>query len=302
MVREPGRPGNNVLHPIDPPVRGVNDSAARWLQPGWEFRQRTRPSRAPKPVVPPRFIVLEDNDALAMLVSRYMDDAETIHVTSLEGARAEFDRAPAQALLINNASVGTTLQHVYDSHTLPAGLPAVVCTIAGSQEAASELGLSGYLMKPVSQEHLIQAIDRLNLKGRTILVVDDETDAQQLFHRMLASSKREYRVLRAGSGREALTILRSQRVHAILLDMVMPDMDGLQFLGEFSRDSEICHTPVVAVTGRDPAGHAVVSSSLGVTRADGLTVPQVLSCIQAISEILSAVQARDPAPPVAQAG
>jgi signal transduction histidine kinase/CheY-like chemotaxis protein len=288
--------------PVDPPAQLGRDVATRWLQPGWEFRQRTRASLAPKPAMPPRFIILEPDSVLQSLVSRYIDDAETVHAPGLDAACAEFQRAPAQALLINSASMAETLQEVYDSHKLPPGLPAIACSIPSSQEAASALGVSDYLIKPVSQEQLLQAIDRLAIHVRTILVVDDEPDAQQLFQRMLASAQRRYRVLRAGSGREALAILRGQRVDVVLLDMVMPEMDGLQILEEIRRDDALHHTTVVAVTGRDPAGHAVATHTLGVTTAQGLSAVQLLATIQEISALLSAVQPRDQAPPVAQAG
>ncbi len=288
--------------PIDPPALAVNASATRWQQPEWEFRQRTRPSLAPRRAAAPRFIVVEKEDALQALVSRYVDNAETIHARDLDAACAEFQKSPAQALLVNNPSVGATLQEIHQSRKLPAGLPALVCSLPGSEEAASALGVADYLVKPVSQEQLLQATERLKLRGTTILVVDDEADAQQLFHRMLASSRRQYRVLRAGNGKDALAVLRSQHVDAVLLDMVMPEMDGFQFLGELSRDPALRQTPVLAVTGRDPAGGAVVSSSLGVTRAEGLSAPQLLACIQAISAILSPVQVRDQAQPADQAG
>jgi CheY-like chemotaxis protein len=288
--------------PIDPPARDASTSAARWLQPGWEFRQRTRPSAAPKTGAPPRFIVVEAEDALQTLVKRYVNDAETVSAADVDAACGEFGRAPAQALLVNAPAVGAALEDLCASHKLPAGLPAIVCSIPGRHDAATSLGVSDYLMKPVSQENLLQATDRLDLPGRTILVVDDEPDAQQLFHRMLAASARDYRVLRAGNGVEALAVLRSQQVDAVLLDMVMPEMDGFQLLREMSNDPVLRHLPVIAVTGRDPAGHAVVSNSVAVTTAEGLSVMQLLEVIQAISGILSVVQARDQAPPAGPAG
>jgi CheY-like chemotaxis protein len=287
--------------PIDPPVL-VERDATRWLQSGWEFRQRTRPSLAPKPTTPPRFIVLEPEHTLQTLVSRYVDEAETVHAATLDDACAEFQRQPAQALLVNSAAVGATLQEIAQARKLPPGLPAIVCSIPSSHDAATSLGVSDYLVKPVSQEHLWQAAQRLGVQGGTILVVDDEADAQQLFHRMLAAARRRYRILRAGSGRAALAIMRSQKVDAVLLDMVMPDMDGLQFLEELHQDAALQGTPVIAVTGRDPGGRAVASASLGVTTAEGLSVMQLLAAVQALSGILSAVRGRDQAPPEALAG
>jgi len=283
--------------PIDPPPADMPGAATRWIQPEWEFRQRTRASRAPKVTPHAHFLIQESENALQALVKRYIDDATTAHVADLEEARREFEKSSAQALLVNTPAVGATLQQIADARTLPLGLPVIVCSIPTVRDAAAALGVFDYLMKPVSQEDLVAAVQRLNVAGGTILVIDDEPDAQQLFHRMLTAAPHTYNVLRAAGGRDGLAILRSQHVDAILLDMVMPEMDGFQFLAALSRDEQISHTPVIAVTGRDPAGHAVVSRSLGVTTAEGLSAVQLLAAIQDITHNLSAVSMPDRAQP-----
>jgi len=285
-----------IRMPIDPPP-DAQDSARRSLQPGWEFRQRTRQSLAPRAAPRPHFIILESENALQALVERYIDDATAVHVSDLDAACAEFATSSAHMLLVNSPAVGATLQQITEAGCLPPGLPAIVCSVPTVRETASALDVSDYLMKPVSQERLLDAVGRLHVEGGVILVVDDEPDAQQLFHRMLASSSEGYSVLRASGGREALTILGSQRVDAVLLDMVMPDMDGFQLLAEMAGDDRLRRIPVVAVTGRDPTGHAVVSKSLGVTTAEGLSAPQLLAVIQDLSRRLSAVPAPDQASP-----
>jgi len=125
------------------------------------------------------------------------------------------------------------------------------------------------------------------LQGKTILVVDDEPEALRLFRRMLASTGRGYRVLRAANGRQALAILRSERPDAILLDLVMPEMDGFQLLAAKNADPALRDIPVVAISARDPAGQPILSNALAVTRGGGLSTPQLLACIEALSRILS---------------
>lgn len=286
--------------PIDPPPPDAHGQATRWLQPEWEFRQRTRPSLAPRAQPRPHFIIVERENALEALVQRYMDDATTVRVADLDAALAEAAASSAQCLLVNAAGVGGALHEIAGSHRLPPGLPVIVCSIPTVRDAAAALGVADYLMKPVPQEQLLAAVQRLNVPGGVILVVDDEPDAQQLFHRMLASAPGAYHVLRAAGGSEALAVLRSQHVDAVLLDMVMPEMDGFQFLAELARDAQHSATPVIAVTGRDPAGHAVVSKSLGVTTAEGLSVTQLVAAIQDISRLLSAAPMPDRAPPADQ--
>jgi len=78
----------------------------------------------------------------------------------------------------------------------------------------------------------------------------------------------------------------------VLLDLIMPGMDGFQVLQEKSQDPAIRDIPVVVVSSRDPSGEPVVRMStssdvLTVTRSGGLSVRDLLACIQAVSEALS---------------
>ena len=171
---------------------------------------------------------------------------------------------------------------------LPNGTPAIVCSVPGMPEAASALGVEDYLVKPISRDMLLGALGRLELGGRTLLVVDDEPDAMRLFQRMLTSATSGYRVLRAGNGREALNILRSQRVDAILLDLVMPGMDGFGLLEVRAQDPALRKIPVLVLSAQDPAGQPIVTSALTVTKSGGLSTVQLLACIEAITRILSA--------------
>jgi CheY-like chemotaxis protein len=81
---------------------------------------------------------------------------------------------------------------------------------------------------------------------RTVMVVEDDDDIREIFAEVLKS--RGYDVVQASSGSEALAHLRgdSTRPDLILLDLMMPDMDGRQFMLE--RDASLTSIPVVVVT------------------------------------------------------
>ena len=118
--------------------------------------------------------------------------------------------------------------------------------------------------------------------------MDDEPGILQLFGRMLASAPHRYRVLRANNARRALSLLREHRPDVMLLDLIMPGMDGLQLLQQKAQDPVIQAIPVIAISSRDPTQGAVASHGLTVTRDGGLSESALLSCIRAVSEILSA--------------
>jgi CheY-like chemotaxis protein len=221
------------------------------------------------------------------LLARYVDDAEVVAVDSLEDAADELSRVPAQALLLNDADLGSALARLNEGSVLPRGIPAVVCSLPGPERTVNALGAHEYLVKPISREALLAALDTLEREVRTVLVVDDEPDALQLFWRMLSSAGRGYRVLRAYDGRQALDIIAYQRPDAILLDLVMPELDGFEFLSIKNRDPDLRGIPTILISARDPLGHPIVSRALAVTSADGLSARKVLDCIQTFSAIVS---------------
>ena len=226
---------------------------------------------------------------MGRLLSRYLDSTEIVTVDSLEKAAEEVERSPAGAVLINDLSIHDALDQLNTSVTLPYGVPAMIFSVPGVEQAIDELAVSDYLVKPVSRETLLAAIERLDGDVRTILVVDDEPDALRLFGRMLESAERGYRVLRASTGRQGLDILRQQRPDVLMLDLIMPEMDGYQFLTIKREGPALRDIPVVLISARDPLGEPIVSSSMTVTSRSGLSVAKLLACVKALNSILSPV-------------
>ena len=285
-----------LVQPIGPHAAdgaGAATDARRWFSPysRWEFRARTRRSMAPVSPAIPRIVLLEDGDGLGRLLERYLRDVDVEPVRSLEAAYRELRRSPAQALIVNRspATKGSLAIVGANAHldNLPFGTPAIGCWVPGKDDAARQLGVVAYLVKPISSETLLSAIEGLGTDVRDVLVVDDEPEALQLFTRQLALSPRDYRVIQAMDGRRALELLRERRPDAVLLDLVMPGMSGFDLLRARSEEPEIRDIPVIAISALDPQGEAMMSTALTVTRGGGLSVRDLLECIQAISEILA---------------
>jgi len=99
--------------------------------------------------------------------------------------------------------------------------------------------------------------------GATVLVVDDDPDAREILTRSLESAG--YRTLEAGSGQQCLDIVRSQPVDVILLDVIMPSMDGLAVCEELKKIDQAAAISVILVTGRDDVGTRAAGMRLGVS-------------------------------------
>ncbi|MBE0698647.1 MAG: response regulator transcription factor [Anaerolineaceae bacterium] len=92
----------------------------------------------------------------------------------------------------------------------------------------------------------------------TILVVDDQSNVRQLLQEYLTTQG--FRVITATDGQEALFTARHQRPDLVLLDIMMPKMNGFQFLHVFRQE---CHIPVIIVTAREEETDAVTGLDLG---------------------------------------
>jgi CheY-like chemotaxis protein len=263
--------------------------ARRWVNPysDFEYRVRTRPSKAPHPTVSPRLVVVEEGDELQRLLTGYLPEYETLRVAQVAEALQLLQSAAAQAVIVN-APPGSELAGATGQlRDLPYRTPVMACWVAQEGEAARRLGVVRYLVKPVTADALFAALERLGGDIKTVLVVDDQPEALQLFSRMLASAPHHYDVLQARSGQRALGLLRSQHPDAVLLDLVMPGMDGFQVLQAKQADAAIRDIPVLVVSSLDPTGEPIISEKLTVTRGGGLSARELLTCIRAISQSLA---------------
>src|SRR5512140_722036 len=92
----------------------------------------------------------------------------------------------------------------------------------------------------------------------TILVVDDQSSVRQLLQEYL--SEQGFRVVTASDGQMAIYTARHEQPDLVLLDIMMPKMDGYQFLRQFRQERQ---TPVIIITAREEETDAVLGLELG---------------------------------------
>jgi signal transduction histidine kinase/CheY-like chemotaxis protein len=261
--------------------------AQRWITPYHQVDRDFHRMAVPPPEVLPRYILMDRGNSLQRLFNRYTQDVEFFQTTSEEEALDLLSQSPCQALIINGATVDIKAETLHSQSALPFVTPVMTCWITGNDEIARELGVMNYLLKPVNREMLLHALEALPGQIQTILLVDDQIEVLQLFARILASADRGYVVLRARDGAQALQVLRERRPDAMLIDLVMPEVDGFQVLKEKSQDDHIRDIPVIVVSSRDPTGTPILSDHLAVTRKGGLSARELITCIHEISAVLS---------------
>lgn len=268
------------------PAAPVERTFTRWMVPEWDLVHREPASRPLHQKVRPRLVVAESGSALKRLLQRYFGDVEVVSVENVEQAVREIDEAPSQLLVVNQQTEnpqGTGIEPT----DLPDGVPVVSCWLPGATDMASRLGAVEYLVKPISKTVLLETLDRIPMENHTVLIVDDEPEALRLFQRMLHSSGKNYHVLRARNGQEALRVMSQYRPDVILMDLVMPNMDGFQLLRHREEDPVLKTIPVIIISARDSSGHPIVTPSITITRKGGISVHALMECIQAVTRILA---------------
>jgi CheY-like chemotaxis protein len=130
--------------------------------------------------------------------------------------------------------------------------PILVCSIIQDKTRGFSLGATDYLVKPITEDELRRALERVKREHNVnkILVVDDEPSALQLLKRILAAQP-QYTVLEAGGGAQALNVVQSSKPDLILLDLMMPEIDGFAVLEFLKGNPETHDIPVIIVTAKE---------------------------------------------------
>jgi CheY-like chemotaxis protein len=127
-------------------------------------------------------------------------------------------------------------------------IPVVVVSIVARENRGKILGAVDVLEKPLAREDLLTVLRRTLPTERKLLVVDDDEDARRLISAYL--SEEGYEIQTAGNGREALDLLGPFAPDLVILDLMMPVMDGMAFLDTIRADPPYRYLPVIIVTAK----------------------------------------------------
>ena len=178
-----------------------------------------------------------------------------------------------------------------------AGIPVIMVTMVDDQEMGHALGAADYLPKPIDRDKLGSMLRRYRCADPPcrLLVVEDDAVTRELMRRTLEQDG--WDVEEAENGRVALERVASRKPELILLDLMMPEMDGFEFLTELRRKSEWQHIPVVVVTAKDITAdeRARLDGHVRkVVQKGGLSREQLAKEIRTLARVTQAVGAIGP--------
>jgi PAS domain S-box-containing protein len=219
----------------------------------------------PDTTINPTILIVESDTAARELLVSYLEPQgyRTVVATTRDEAvsKARDLRPDAITLdLLMPSSDGWETLRELRRTPATASIPVLVVSVVNeSGSTVSSTGAAAYLLKPVNREMLLDTL-RQHVRPRPgkppkILVVDDEQSSRDLLQEVLGGAG--YLPILNSSGREALETLAKTHVSAVIVDLMMPGMNGFEFIFRIKDHPELQGLPLVVLTAKDLTGQDV---------------------------------------------
>lgn len=202
-------------------------------------------------------LVIDDDAGVREMMQRYLS-VRGFHVITAEGGLEGLERArqikPAVVTLdaMMPGLDGWAVLAALKTDPETRKIPVIMVTITDDEEKGKKLGAEEFLSKPIDWDRLSSVLADYTgeKRDRSILVVDDDEQTREVLHRFL--DRDGWTVLEAEDGSSALELLAVEQPAAIILDLIMPGMDGFEFIAQYSQLAEWLSIPVIVLTSKEP--------------------------------------------------
>ncbi|PTX93814.1 histidine kinase [Spartobacteria bacterium LR76] len=246
-IRVTSEPGKGTEFTVDLPVSAPM-VPQEFAAPG----AAASPKKAPQQQ---NVLIVDDDQDSAEILKRTLEKSGYSVVVAHSGTEA-LEVVQKQAPIAITLDVmmpgmdGWSVLSKLKSDPATSSIPVIMVTMLQDRNLGFSLGASEFLTKPVNQEQLRQVLLKLGGHPKDyILVVEDEESNRTLIGRILEKEKIRYQ--EAANGREALDLIAQEKPALILLDLMMPVMDGFEFLELLRKDPAHASIPVVVITAKD---------------------------------------------------
>ncbi len=204
----------------------------------------------------PCVLVIDDDANVQRLIERTLKDegySLRFAASGRDGLRLAREIRPAAITLdvMMPETDGWSVLSSLKADPELARIPVIMVTIVGEKELGFALGASEYLIKPIDRGQLVLVLKRYlgGQPGGPVLVVEDDANLREMLRRTLEAE--DWPVAEAEHGRAALESIRARRPAVVLLDLMMPVMDGFELLAELRQNEDWRTIPVVVITAMD---------------------------------------------------
>ncbi len=248
----------------------------------------------------PTVLVIDDDATVHDLMTRFLapDGYHIVGASSgEEGIRLARELHPTAITLdvLMPGEDGWSVLSALKSDPDLANIPVIMITIMDERPMGYALGAAEYLSKPIDRDRLVSVLARL-VRGRepvTVLVVEDEAGTREILRRSLKPAG--WVVVEAGDGHEALDCLAKQTPDAIVLDLLMPAMNGFELLTALKARPEWASIPVVVATAKDLSREDRERLQGSVKAVVGKSTTGMETSLVEVRDLINAATGRTPA-------
>lgn len=229
-----------------------------------------------------RILVVDEDEAITSFLLRYLKSHKVTACNSeAEALKTLNGFEPDVLIMAHDHSYRRLLGTIRQLEVAPI---VVTLPMPSGRAAILERGVAEYLVKPVSREMLSRVITRYGEAVRSIMIIDDNRDIVRLFSQTLRSLNSEYRIRSAFDGADGIAIMKDDPPDLLILDVLMPEMDGFAVLETMRGDERLRQVPIVLISAKG-ASESITPNIYGditLARASGFSPLELVSSIQAL--------------------
>lgn len=208
------------------------------------------------PSTRPTVLVIDDDSSVRELMTRALVK-EGFHIETAGDGRTGLELAKRHKPAVITLDVmmpgmdGWAVLTALKADPETATIPVIVMTMVDDRNLGFALGATDYFTKPIDWQRLNGVLHKYRRPAtdQKVLVVEDNGPAREMLRRTL--EKEGWQVAEARNGREGLQLVASAVPALILLDLMMPEMDGFTFMRELRQRPDCCQVPVIVITAKD---------------------------------------------------
>ncbi|HIE28965.1 TPA: response regulator, partial [Candidatus Poribacteria bacterium] len=223
-----------------------------------------------RPDAQPVVLIVEDDKDTIKLLTRWLKEANYQVHSATEGNEALLQAqyyTPDVILLdiiLPGEMDGWDVLRELKSSRMTQEIPVVVCSVLSERQKAFSLGAVEYIQKPMREDALLQRLENLlgtpktshdsrdGFADKHVLVVDDDFSVVKLFQKLFTDAGGQITVTGVQNGIKALEYLENEKkADLIILDLLMPEMDGFETLTRIRDNPDTCDIPVIIYTGKE---------------------------------------------------
>lgn len=231
--------------------------------PAHEKHADAKTQRTPIPPAPtnrgdrkPLVLVVDDEPAARELLTTYL--VPDYRIATADSGTEALDKAkqlrPSAIILDILMGKENGFETLVSLRKSPetAGIPVIILSIVDQKQVGFALGASDYLVKPIPKNVLLETLGKYvapsSMDDSAILLVDDDPKSLELMSEALRSAGYETQGVQTGA--RALEVLSSKIVDAVLLDLLMPGMDGFEVIRHIRASTVLRTLPIIVMTGK----------------------------------------------------